>query len=329
MVMLIWGTGRLVGKVVGRYIDVDNITAFIDNDKSKKEYMGKKVLHPEEVAQMEYDAIVVANLFQKEIREQCQLLGIDLSKVIFLYNNCVLEDVNEDYDFVEQVLGKEHSEVVKSRYHVIRGVEAYGDLCLKNLEGGYIDNDYVRIKCFELAVKEIQKKNVEGNVAEVGVFRGEFAQYINMAFPNKKCYLFDTFDGFDANEALNEVKNGNCTDAFVKAYKQTNVGMVLEKMRHIENLVIKQGFFPESLDGLEDRFAFVSIDVDFEESIYQALLYFYPRLNAGGYLFVHDYNSSLQGVEVAVDRYEKDMQVNLCKVPLCDANGTLVITKTE
>lgn len=198
---------------------------------------------------------------------------------------------------------------------------------LEGFKGGYIDKDYVRIKCFELAVKEIRKKNVEGNVAEVGVFRGEFAQYINRAFPEKKCYLFDTFDGFDANEALNEVKSGNCTDAFVKAYKQTDVEIVLDKMQYIDNLVIKQGFFPESLNGLEDRFAFVSIDVDFEESIYQALFYFYPRLNNGGYLFVHDYNSSLQGVEVAVDKYEKDMHVNLCKVPLCDANGTLVITK--
>lgn len=327
MIMFIWGTGRLVGKVIGRYIEIDEVTAFIDNDKSKKEYMGKKVIQPSDVTKMEYDAIIVANLFQKEIRKQCQSLGINLNRVIFLYNNCELKDINQDYNFIEKVLGREYAEIVRSRYHVVRGVEAYGDLCLKNLEGGYIDNDYVRIKCFELAVKEIRKKNVEGNVAEVGVFRGEFAQYINLAFPDRKCYLFDTFDGFDANEALNEVKNGNCTEAFVNAYKQTDVGMALEKMQYIENIIIKQGFFPESLNGLEDKFAFISVDVDFEESIYQALLYFYPRLNIGGYLFVHDYNSSLQGVEVAVDRYEKDMQISLCRVPLCDANGTVVITK--
>ena len=37
MVMLVWGTGRLVGKVVGRYIEVDDVTAFVDNDMSKKE----------------------------------------------------------------------------------------------------------------------------------------------------------------------------------------------------------------------------------------------------------------------------------------------------
>ncbi len=44
-------------------------------------------------------------------------------------------------------------------------------------------------------------------------------------------------------------------------------------------------------------------------------------------IFVHDYNSSLLGVEKAVDRYESEQQVKLCKMPLCDANGTLVIIK--
>ena len=193
--------------------------------------------------------------------------------------------------------------------------------------GGYNENDYVRIECFELAVKEIYKRKVEGAVAEVGVFRGEFAQYINAAFPQRKCYLFDTFEGFNANEALQEMKNGNCSDAFVEAYKQTDIEIVLKRMHHLENVVIKQGFFPESLEGLEETFAFVSLDVDFEESIYEGLKYFYPRLNQGGYLFIHDYNSDLRGVEKAVDRYEKDKNIILCKMPLCDANGTLVVTK--
>lgn len=185
----------------------------------------------------------------------------------------------------------------------------------------------MRIKSFELAVKEIRKRKVRGSVAEVGVFRGEFAQYINAAFPDKKCYLFDTFEGFQINEALQEMKSGHCTEAFVQAYKQTDVGIVLQKMKYLETIIIKQGFFPESLNGLEDMFAFVSIDVDFEDSIYEGLKYFYPRMEKGGYIFVHDYNSSLLGVEKAVDRYEEELGEMLYKMPLCDANGTLVIMK--
>lgn len=282
MKIFIWGTGRLVGKVIGKHINIEDIEGFIDNDETKKEYMGKRVYSPNEMLYTGYDAICVANLYAGEIYKQCQNIGIDLNKVIFLYNNSVLDDMNRDYGFIENVLGKKYAEIIKKRYHVIRGVEAEGDLFLGQEKGAYYDNDYVRIKSFELAVKEIRKRKIEGAVAEVGVFRGEFAQYINQAFPNSICYLFDTFEGFDANETLDELKNGNCTDAFVEAYKQTNIGMVLGRMKHLNKIVIKQGLFPASLNGLEDTFIFVSIDVDFENSIYECLKYFYPRLSGGG-----------------------------------------------
>ena len=81
------------------------------------------------------------------------------------------------------------------------------------------------------------------------------------------------------------------------------------------------------MGGLEDSFAFVSLDMDFEDSIYDGMEYFYPRLSEGGYIFVHDYNSDLRGVERAIDRYESKLGKTICKMPLCDANGTLVITK--
>lgn len=330
MKIYIWGTGRLTGMVVGRWISIDRIEGFIDNNESINEYMGKKVVRPVELLNVQYDAILVANLFAKEIQAQCEEIGIDSEKVIYLYNNCSLIDINKDYKFISSIVGDDFANVIKKRYHVIRGVDSFGDLCFANsdYEGkGYLETDYVRTKCFELTVKELRKRNVVGSVAEVGVFRGEFAQYINYAFSDRICYLFDTFDGFDANEALKEVRNGNCTEAFVEAYKQTNVKTVLDRMTNLDKVVIKQGYFPQSLDGLEDTFAFVSIDVDFEESIYECIKYFYPRLNNGGYIFVHDYNSDLQGVEKAIDRYEKDMGTMLCKMPLPDKSGTLVVTK--
>lgn len=323
MKVYIWGTGRLVGKVVGIWIDIDAVTAYIDNDTNKKQHMGKEVIRPNEVLKRDYDAILVINLYSLEIKKQCEQIGIDTNKLIFLYNNCILSDMNKDYNFVRRVLGEKYSEIVRKRYHVIRETEGPDSV----LEGGYCETDYVRIKTLELVVKEIRKRSLTGAVAEVGVFRGEFAQFINAAFPDKRCYLFDTFEGFDANEALREKKRGNCSEAFIEAYKQTDLGIVLDSMPNINTVIIKQGYFPESLGGMEENFAFVSIDVDFEQSIYKSLEYFYPRLNEGGYIFVHDYNSSLTGVEKAVDNFERYNNIRLCKVPICDANGTIVITK--
>lgn len=137
MKVYVWGTGRLTGKVIGRYIGINDIAAFIDSDVSKEEYMGKEVLTPDVAAKREYDAILVANLYRKEIYDQCLQLGIDLEKVIFLYNNCDLTDINQDYGFVESVLGKELTEIVRQRYHVVRGVDAYDKPFRSNwLRGG-------------------------------------------------------------------------------------------------------------------------------------------------------------------------------------------------
>lgn len=330
MKIYIWGTGRLVGMVVGKYIDLKRIEGFVDNDETKKEYLSKKVVSPAKLRDLEYDVVLVVTLFSKEIYAQSIELGLDLSKFIFCYANCEIKDMNKDYGFIEKAVGSELADIIKKRYHIVRGVEAFGNLCFKDskYEGkGYLDTDYVRMSCFELAVKEIRKRGLCGAVAEVGVFRGEFAQYINFAFPDRKCYLFDTFEGFDAEEALQEVRNGNCTEGFVEAYKHTSAKVVLDKMTSLENIIIKQGYFPETVGALEEEFVFVSLDVDFESSIYEGLKYFYPRLVKGGYLYIHDYNSNLLGVEAAVDRYEVDYDVMLCKVPVCDKSGTLIITK--
>ena len=178
-----------------------------------------------------------------------------------------------------------------------------------------------------MVVSEIKKRNLKGSVAELGVFRGEFAQYIHYAFSDRICYLFDTFQGFDEDEAKKEIAAGNINDDFYDFYQKTTVDVVLSKMVRSENIVIKQGLFPHSLEGLEDSFVFVSLDVDLEDSIYEGLNYFYPRLVNGGYIFVHDYNSKCLGVRTAVDKYEKINKCILSKDPLVDVNGSLVITK--
>jgi O-methyltransferase len=68
----------------------------------------------------------------------------------------------------------------------------------------YRANDYFRVSSLELVAYEIYSNNVKGNVAELGVFRGDFAKHINVAFPDRKLYLFDTFDGFNEKDILAE-----------------------------------------------------------------------------------------------------------------------------
>ena len=115
---------------------------------------------------------------------------------------------------------------------------------------------------------------------------------INTKFQDKTLYLFDTFESFDVDEFHNEIKNGRVPEYFLEEFKDTNVEYVLGNMPYPNRCIIRKGLFPQTAAGLEnEKYAFVSIDVDFEKSILVGLRYFYPRLVCGGAIFVHDYNN--------------------------------------
>ncbi len=190
--------------------------------------------------------------------------------------------------------------------------------------------DYVRTRSLELVAQEIHTNNVPGNVAEAGVWSGGFAQLINHIFPQRKLYLFDTFEGFSKDQVMKEYEEGLIDKYFTQdgIFANTSVTLVLQNMPHKEVIIPVKGMFEETSRGIDDMFAFVSLDMDLYEPMLAALEYFYPRMSSGGYIFMHDYNHSLiKGVKRAVSQYEKQHACTLCKFPLPDAGGTLVVTK--
>ena len=184
--------------------------------------------------------------------------------------------------------------------------------------------DYIRLATLELVAHEINNKNLQGNVAEVGVYKGKFAQYINQYFPSRKLYLFDTFQGFDEKDIKAEIKLG--LNNVGQNFSNTSVDIVLKNMPFPEQCIIKKGFFPETTEGINDTFAFVSLDTDLYEPIYQGLTYFYPRMVRGGYIFVHDVNNdSYKGAAKAVNQFAIEQQISF--LPLPDACGSAVLIK--
>ncbi len=182
-----------------------------------------------------------------------------------------------------------------------------------------------RIASLRQVADEIYENGVRGNVAELGVFQGEFAKYMNESFHDRKLYLFDTFSGFNEKDILIE-QEGNHSNSRIGEFENTNVELVMSKMMYKDNCIVKQGYFPESTVGVEDTFAFVSLDVDLYAPILEGLKYFYPRMESGGYIFVHDYNSTrYHGVKKAVREYCKEHGVKY--VPISDLCGSVVIMK--
>jgi O-methyltransferase len=184
--------------------------------------------------------------------------------------------------------------------------------------------DYIRLSTLELVAHEIDRNNIAGSVAELGVYKGKFARYINQYFPGRKLFLFDTFKGFDEKDVKSDRQHTYSSGE--QDFSNTSVDKVLGLMPFPEQCIIKQGHFPETAAGLNEQFAFVSIDADLYEPIYNGLQYFYARLNQGGYIFVHDYNNDgYMGTREAVEKFCKENNLN--KLPLPDACGTVVLLK--
>jgi O-methyltransferase len=140
--------------------------------------------------------------------------------------------------------------------------------------------DYVRISTLELLSYEIKSNNVLGSVAEVGVYRGDFAKYINLLFSDRKLYLFDTFEGFP--EVHSKIDRGRGFSRGDQDWSTTSVEIVLSKMPYPNNVIIKKGIFPENAKDVNDKFCFVSLDVDLYEPTKEGLNFFYPLLSPGG-----------------------------------------------
>ncbi|MDR0220233.1 MAG: TylF/MycF family methyltransferase [Lachnospiraceae bacterium] len=191
--------------------------------------------------------------------------------------------------------------------------------------------DYVRHAALYMLAHEIKQNEIQGDVAELGVYQGKTAAQVNRLFPEKRLYLFDTFEGFDERDMAVEKKNAfHDIHRSAPQFKDTSTDAVMKRMKYPDSCCIVKGFFPESLAQLAGadsiRFCFVSIDVDLYQPMLAGLCYFYEKLQGGGYILVHDYhNAEFSGVHAAVQKFIEES--NATYVPIPDAFGSVVIMK--
>lgn len=177
----------------------------------------------------------------------------------------------------------------------------------------------------------VYKENIQGNVAECGVFRGDYSKFLNEFFPDRKLYLFDTFEGFDEKDLEVERSIGN--ERFIngmfnnrEVFDCTNVEMVLDKMGNRNNVCVKKGCFPETTKGFDDKFCFVQLDMDLYQPMYSGLEFFYDRMCMGGVIMIHDYlPEDLTGVRKAINDYENNKGIILPKLPIGDDCSIAII----
>ena len=165
--------------------------------------------------------------------------------------------------------------------------------------GRYVEiPTYARVECLRNIRDMLLESGVDfGNVAELGVYRGDFAKEINKVFSDRKLYLFDTFEGFHEKDVSKEHKMG-----FSK-----NV----------------EGYFSNSAIDINDTFCFVNLDADLYAPTLAGLQYFYPRMVEGGFILIHDYFSkAFSGARVAVKEFAE--QVGCKPIPIGDTLSVVI-----
>ena len=315
MGIYVWGTGCGASELIEAGLEPKEITAFVDSFPMGECFLNRPVLLPEQLPLERCDLLIITARHADAIGNRCRELGIPEEKCLFLKNNMILTDRNTACTCAKDLLGEDLLEKLLPKHRIVPTPAQLAGSALPERD---LSNDYVRLATLELLCRRLA--DVPGAAAELGVYRGFFARCINQLLPERKLYLFDSFEGFS--------EEANASESFQAAHANTTIEKVLAILPYPEKVIVKPGFFPESLGGLEEQFCLVSLDVDFYQTTLDGLRYFWPRLEKGGYLLLHDWGSpKLPGVAKALQDFERENGCRIPAIPLCDVGGSLILCK--
>ena len=177
----------------------------------------------------------------------------------------------------------------------------------RDLKGHTLLNRRRCSNLYVLALK-IQKLRLEGDVAEVGVYKGGSAKLLANVFNNKTVHLFDTFSGHPSI-----VKKIDGKRQWIGKYNDVSFQEVKKYLSNNKNVVLYKGVFSKTAEYIKNKiFCFVHVDCDIYQSVMDCCNFFYPRLVPNGVMLFDDYtSSSCPGANKAVKEFIQDKFENL------------------
>lgn len=168
------------------------------------------------------------------------------------------------------------------------------------------DNDFLSIyhdikeftlvdiyRCYELWSIAKQTANIDGDILEVGVWRGGTGAIIAKAAESKNIFLADTFSGVVKTSLRDPSYSGG-------EHSDTSIELVKNLMNSlkINNITLLEGVFPEATgDLLAGNISLLHCDVDVYKSAKDIIEWALPKLTIGSVIVFDDYGfSSCEGI---------------------------------
>lgn len=164
-----------------------------------------------------------------------------------------------------------------------------------------------------------ETKDIPGDTAELGVFRGGTSRYIAERMHDRIHYAIDSFRGLPyPNE-----KDGKALRSIWEKRDGKFFSFSPAKVRQyfdpLENIEIIQGFFPRciTLGMRAANYSFVHLDGDIYQTTLDGLKFFWPRMSEGGIIVLDDYDCRrTPGCKIAFDEYFSKDQPQIHKKAL-------------
>lgn len=162
-----------------------------------------------------------------------------------------------------------------------------------------------RVRCHSLHLLAGQVRDLEGDVLEIGVWRGGTAAILASNLPDKTVFLADTFEGV--------IKSSDWEHYRDRAHDDTSIPIVedlLGRRLGLANHRILKGVFPDDTgpEVAGRRWSLVHIDVDVYLSARDAFHAVWRHVVPGGVVVFDDYGffSACGGIRKLVDELKHD-----------------------
>ena len=227
-----------------------------------------------------------------------------------------------DYIALNTNLYLSHKPDFHTKLNKIENFESLYRLWIKNSPRND-RGDLVRFYFLLNQIEYIKNNNIDGLIAEVGVFKGTTARFFHEALHDKKILLFDTFEGFHKRDIKHQKENSR---AEVGGWG-TSISEVKIFIGNSEMIKFFPGYFPETTNNISpnNRYALVHLDADLYSPQISGLSYFYPKMTKGGIMIIHDCNNEYFGSKKALDEFFLDKLEIPIIIP--DKSGSAIVVK--